>query len=155
MKIIALLQRLPPSQRFTLLAAQNFALNLGLTAALTEGLGLPPAWAFGITLVVMTAFQFVLLRYVVFPSRHRAWPAQLAEFLASIAAFRLLEYAAFVLVYESLGLHYLLTITGILMVSFLGKFLLYRFRVFAAPKTDSQQEPQPKQEKETRDGMTG
>jgi putative flippase GtrA len=134
-KIIALLQRLPPSQRFTLLAAQNFALNLGLTAALTEGLGLPPAWAFGITLVVMTALQFVLLRYVVFPSRHRAWPAQLAEFLASIAAFRLLEYAAFVLVYESLGLHYLLTITGILMVSFLGKFLLYRFRVFPAPKT--------------------
>ena len=114
----------------------SFALNLGLTAALSDGLGLPPALAFAVTLATVTTMQFLLLRHVVFPSRHRPWLKQLGEFLASIAAFRALEYAAFVLIYQTLGLHYLLTVALVLSASFVGKFLVYRFRVFASPKRE-------------------
>ena len=121
------------------MAVQSFAMNLGLTAALREGAGLPPAVAFGLTLIVVTTINFLLLRHVVFPSRHRPWFAQLAEFVGSIAAFRLAEYAAFVLIYEALGVHYLLTITAILTASFVGKFLVYRLRIFpeAGPRSDA------------------
>lgn len=133
MNVWSRFRRLPKSARFLAIATVNFGLNLGITALLHEALGLPPAAAFAITLVIVTLFSFVMFRFVVFESTHRRWPVQLAEFVASVAGFRLLEYGGFLLIHTWGGVHYLVTAAAVLTGSFVAKFLWYRLRVFAEP----------------------
>ncbi|MEM1355350.1 MAG: GtrA family protein [Planctomycetota bacterium] len=116
--------------RFGLLSAMSFTLNLGVTVAATELLGLSSFISVALAMVLTTLSNFLILRYFVFPGAGQGWCQQFSGFVASIAGFRLAEYLAFAALHGGLGWHYLPVYASVLIVSLVGKFLLLRKTVF-------------------------
>lgn len=119
-------------RRFILISALSFVSYLAITAAATELFGVPPWAAAIIAMVGVTKMNFWFMRRYVFPGSREPWPTQLARFVASIAAFRVAEYTAFLITTELLGLPYLPSYALILVVSFALKFVVFRNHVFGA-----------------------
>ncbi len=105
--------------------------NLMITAFCHEYLGLKEQTAFGIALVIAFFLSFYLMRYYIRRAQSGPFWKQLGGFFISALVFRLLEYLAFGLIYDAIGLHYLLTIILVNGTSFVLKFFYYRVLVFA------------------------
>jgi putative flippase GtrA len=116
--------------RFAGLGGISFATNVGLTAFLHELVHLPEEVAFAISLVTVFTMNFLACRYVVFSGRAGDPKRQLVLYALSSLGFRLGEYLAFLALHTWLGTPYLLAIFVVLGVSFVIKFLYYRFVVF-------------------------
>lgn len=121
--------------RFALLSAISFVGYLGLTALMHEGLGLSSYVAVPIAMACITLFNFFSLRLVIFKPTTRGWFAELLGFLASIAGFRVAEYAAFIVLHGLLDLPYLPAYAAILATSAVCKFLFLRNILFASATT--------------------
>ncbi len=122
--------------RFGMLAAISAALSFGLTIGLHELAGVRAHAAYAVALLVAFVVNFLAMRHAVF--RAQAGPArcQLALHALTAIAFRVGEYAAFLLLHWCLGLHYVLAMVAIQGLSFLGKFFVYRNVVFRLPSHD-------------------
>lgn len=121
--------------RFALLSGLSFTVNLSLVYALHEWAGMSSLIAVPIAMAVVTAMNFVALRWFVFGHDGRTWWSQMIGFVVSIAGFRLIEYLAFLLIHGLLGAPYLIAYAGILIASLVGKFLFLRGTVFrTSPK---------------------
>lgn len=111
----------------------RFAVSTGLSAVLSFGLPIALHEYFGVAEKTGVAIGFaaayvgniVLLRVFVFRSQG-SWRQQLARFIPANAVFRLLEYGAFLLLFERLGLDYRLAVLIVLGTSTLVKFFAYR-----------------------------
>lgn len=117
--------------RFFIASGGSFLAILGLTAFLHQVAGLAPSLAYGITLITVFIANFMILRSWVYKLRKddgKAWK-QFLHTAAASAVFRALEYGGFLVVY-ALGVQYLLAIVLVMVPSFLGKYLYYKFRVF-------------------------
>ena len=123
--------------RFALLSGLSFVVNLSLTAALHEALGLSSLIAVPIAMACVTVMNFGALRWFVFGHDGRSAWRQFVGFITSIAGFRLAEYLAFALVHGALGAPYLVTYAAILVCSLIGKFVLLRGTVFRTTKLES------------------
>lgn len=119
--------------RFGLGAGLSLSISLGGTALLVEGLGVPPAWAFPLSLVAATAVNFLFTRFFVFRGTVVPWKSQLVTYLASSVLFRGAEYAGFLVLLRAAGAPYPVAIIAAQVVSFVAKFLFYRAVVFARP----------------------
>lgn len=115
-----------PSARFALLGALSFAGNLGLTAGLHRGLGLPADAAFAVALTAVFAANFVGMRTFVHPGQSGGAGRQLALFLACSAGFRGLEYGSFLALRSAFGIPYGAAIVATLGASFLVKHVSYK-----------------------------
>lgn len=117
--------------RYAMLSAVSFVGNLGLLFVLHEWIGISSYIAVPIAALSMTLFNFVTLRLVIFEATDRGLAKELAGFLASIALFRVAEYAAFVSLHGLLGMTYLYAYALVLVVSAVSKFLFMRSVLFA------------------------
>ncbi|MFK7767650.1 MAG: GtrA family protein [Mariniblastus sp.] len=132
-----LLSRLGSVFRFGKLSILSFALNLGLTVGLHEWLQFTTTIAFAISIVIVYLFNFVGMRLYVFPQRAESGPSvvkQATAFLITSAAFRVLDYGAFLLFNVVFGLYYVVAIVIVSGISFVLKFFFYRRWVFAGKK---------------------
>jgi putative flippase GtrA len=120
--------------RFALLSGMSFVVNLSMTFALHERVGLSSLIAVPIAMACVTAMNFAALRWFVFGHDGRSVWHQFAGFVGSIAGFRLVEYAAFALFHGVFGSPYLTTYAAILVASLIGKFVLLRGTVFRTHK---------------------
>jgi putative flippase GtrA len=116
--------------RFCLITGLSYAINVGLTAALTELAGWPEEAAFAAALVVAMTSNFLFMRYWIYDGAAGSGPRQVLLYLLSSVIFRGLEYALFLVAHTWLGVPYVLAITGVLGLSFLTKFFYYRAVVF-------------------------
>ncbi|MFN3167338.1 MAG: GtrA family protein [Phycisphaeraceae bacterium] len=127
--------------RFALLSGLSFLVNLSMTALLHEWAGLSGLVAVPIAMACVTVMNFAALRWFVFGHDGRGVGHQFAGFVASIAGFRLAEYAAFALLHGVFGSPYLITYATILVASLIGKFTLLRGTVFRTYKPPTRPNP--------------
>jgi putative flippase GtrA len=120
--------------RYLLLSGLSFGGNLGLTVLLHEWIGLSSLVAVPIAMVFVTLLNFVTLKLFIFNHGEQGWAKQLGGFVASIAAFRVTEYAAFVVIHGLLGTPYVIAYASILTASAVCKFLFLRNILFAGPR---------------------
>lgn len=119
--------------RFGLLSGLSLVVSVGLTVVLHEAVGMLEEWAFGISLVVVFAVNFVACKYWVFEGKAGDLKRQLVIFALSSAGFRLAEYLGFLLVHTVLGVYYLWAMIGLKSAVVLSKFFYYRAVVFRSP----------------------
>ena len=117
--------------RYGLVSALSFVSILGITAFLHEIIGAGEEWAFAIALVSVFFLNFWLMRMFVYPGQTRGAAGQFLQTLGASLGFRVLEYAAFLLLHTGLGMQYLATSAVVLIASFCAKFIFYRHVVFA------------------------
>ena len=114
----------------------SFIVNLGLTVGLHEGLGVKAELAYGVALVTVFFMNFVFFRYYVFIQEKPApIGQQFAAYTGSALAFRLAEYAGFVIIHSFLGLHYVATVILVQGIAFVIKFFFYG-KLFQSHKTN-------------------
>ena len=118
---------------FILASGIGFAINVGLTAFLHEILGIPPGIAFAAALACAYAVNFFNNRKWVFASDAATVP-QVVRFLSVSLVFRLLEYLVFLILYSTLGMHYLLAVLISLFSFYFLKFFVYKELVFTSKR---------------------
>ncbi len=116
--------------RFLGVSAVGFVLNLGITVFLHEFLGATEELAFALALLTVFSYNFAACRYFIFRATSSDPRRQLLKYALSSAVFRLVEYAAFVLVHTILGVQYLVAAVLILATSFFSKYFFYGNVVF-------------------------
>lgn len=116
--------------RFFLLGVLSFFLTLGLTAFFHEMVALPEEGAYFCAILVVFLVNFSGARYFVFNADGKPIVKQFLQFVVSSLFFRGGEFLAFLLLHSLLGMYYLLATVIVMTVSFIGKFMFYRSRVF-------------------------
>jgi putative flippase GtrA len=122
---IAVLLR--PLGRFAGLGAASFVLTMGVTALLREVVGVPAEGAAAVALATALLANFLACRFFVFAGGGGPMAPQLVAFAASSLAFRGAEYGAFLVLLGPLSVPYLAALAVVLVVSFLVKFVYYRW----------------------------
>lgn len=118
--------------RLGVVALCSFLANVLLTFALTEVLSLPPQVALGAVLVFIFGANFWVTQRWVFSDRvmnSSGW-AQCVKCLLVSASFRVFEWLAFYLLLDLWRVHYVVTLVGVLCLSFAIKSLIYERYVF-------------------------
>lgn len=116
--------------RFLGLSGVSFVTNVGLTVLLKEKAGLAPEAALAISIVVVFCINFLACRYVVFDAQAQDFRRQLLLFAMASGGFRGAEYLAFIVGHRLLGIHYVVALVGILMLSMMAKFVFYQRVIF-------------------------
>jgi putative flippase GtrA len=116
--------------RFLGLSGVSFVTNVGLTVMLKEWMGLAPEAALAIAIVVVFTMNFLACRYVVFDARSQDFRKQLLLFAMASGGFRGSEYVAFIICHRLLGIHYVVALVGILVLSMMAKFVFYQRVIF-------------------------
>ena len=116
--------------RYLAWSAVSFVSNVGLSFALYDLVQLPGEAAFLLALLLMFVVNFLGLRYFVYRSFSAPPLGQFGKYALSAAGFRLSEYLAFLAAHTVLGSPYRPTVVGVLIVSFLFKYVFYRRFVF-------------------------
>jgi putative flippase GtrA len=118
--------------RLGVVALCSFLANVLLTFALTEALSLPPQVALGAVLVFIFSANFWVTQRWVFGGRvmnSSGWE-QCVKCLLVSASFRVFEWLAFYLLLDLWRFHYVVTLVGVLCLSFALKSLIYERYVF-------------------------
>lgn len=124
--------------RFGKLSVVSFAINLGLTITLHEWVGLATTLSFAITILFLYFFNFGAMRLYVFPVRAQRGHSVVKQatcFLISSAAFRALDYAAFLVLHLVFGFYYIATIIIVSGISFIVKYFFYNRWIFGVVKS--------------------
>jgi putative flippase GtrA len=116
--------------RYAVASAFSFFFVIGCTAALHEVVGLSETLAPALALLFAFVVNFVLLRTYVFPGQSAPVGRQMAETAVTSLAFRVVEYAIFLVFHLGLDVNYLIATGASVCVSALGKFFVYREIVF-------------------------
>ncbi len=121
---------LPRALRFVGLGGVSFLTNVGLTVLLTERLHLAPEAALAIAIGFVFVMNFLACRYFVFDAHAQDFRRQLLLFALASGGFRGSEYVAFLVCHRLFGIHYVVALVGILVVSMMAKFVFYQRVVF-------------------------
>jgi len=103
---------------------------MAVSAVGTEILGIADRLSVGIALASALAFNFALLRSFVFPGQSAPIGPQLAATVVTSLSFRVLEYGIFLGLNAVAGFNYLIATACAVVISFGGKFFVYRNLVF-------------------------
>lgn len=128
---------------YALLSAVSFAGNLGLTVWFHEWAGVSSFLAVPMAMALITLFNFYAIKLFVFKNGWHQWGKQLIGFIASIFAFRLAEYIAFVVFHGLMAVPYTPAYAFILAVSAACKFFFLRQVLFVQPPRATLYEPIP------------
>ena len=112
--------------RFGISSGFSAALSFGLPLLLHEYFGVAETLAVAIGFGVAYPGNIWLLRNFVFRSTGN-WRGEVFRYVVWNAVARLLEYAAFYLLFRSLGFDYRIALLVVLGVSAMLKFFLYRW----------------------------
>ena len=132
--------------RFIGLSGVSFATNVGLTVLLKERVGLIPEAALAIAIAVVFCINFLACRYFVFGAQSQAFGRQLFLFALASGGFRGTEYVAFVICHRLLGIHYVVALVGILVISLMAKFVFYQRVIFRGRTTVAEPEVERRQD---------
>ena len=118
--------------RYTVVSGLSFASIFVLTVLLHEVLIITEELAYGITLVVVFAMNFSLMRFWVYRHTRHEKNALRQLGLTALAslAFRLLEFGGFLLLHTWIGVYYLIAMVIVNGGSFIGKFFFLHSVVF-------------------------
>lgn len=116
--------------RYAAVSAFSFCWILSASAFGAEVLGLAERLAVAIALLSALVINFTLLRAFVFPGQSAPIGTQLAATAVTSASFRLLEYGIFLALDAVTGVHYLAATACAVLISAVGKFVVYRNLVF-------------------------
>ncbi|MEE2934443.1 MAG: GtrA family protein [Planctomycetota bacterium] len=116
--------------RFIVQATISLGLTTAIPTVLVEVFGVPAAVAVLVSFLCVFFVNFAVCRWYVFDSTDIAISTQLLAFAASTAGFRGFEYLLFIALHLLLALPYLPVLVGVLVVSFIAKFLFYSTAVF-------------------------
>lgn len=128
--------------RYIVSSAASFAISFGSPIALHEGFAVPPQIAVAIGLVLAFFFNFVSGKYFVYRSGGHIL-REFVSFATVNAAFRLLEYACFTLLFLNFGVKYYIANFAVILASFPVKFFVYNFTVYATPRLSRHLERNP------------
>jgi putative flippase GtrA len=103
----------------------SFAVNIGITSSLHEGIGVSPEISFAVALLVVFVMNFAAMRWWIFAGTNRRLGSQLLGFGFSSLAFRGLEYCGYLVLYRVLGIPYLGAAVATIGVSFVAKYVVY------------------------------
>ena len=117
------------SYRFGLASGLSALITLGIPVVLHELISVDEEISVAIAMAIALIVNFFVTRNFVFRSQRAVIPG-MASFFVSSVVFRLLEFGAFVLLFRTLQLNYLLVLVSILTVSFVVKFFYHRFYTF-------------------------
>lgn len=112
--------------RFMVSTGFSAAMSFGLPIILHERVGVAERFAVAIGFAAAYVGNIVLLRLFVFRSRG-SWRKQLSRYIPANGAFRLAEYAAFLLLFERADLDYRIAMLVVLGTSACFKFFVYRW----------------------------
>lgn len=129
--------------RYAAVSAFSFCWILSVSALGAEVVGLPERLAVAIALVSALVINFTLLRVFVFPGQSASIGPQFAATAATSFSFRLLEYGIFLLLDALAGLHYLVATACAVLLSAVGKFVVYRNVVFRRVPLEGQPPTRP------------
>lgn len=118
--------------RWSAFSVGSFLTVVSLTALLRESVGLNEKAAFAIPLVLVFFANFVTMRYLVYDGPRRPIARQFAHYSVSATIFRGLEYVAYWLSLDLLGVNYLIAVLVIMPTAFLLKFLFYKVAIFGS-----------------------
>lgn len=118
---------------YALLSAVSFVGNIGLTVGFHEWAGISSFLAVPMAMTLITLFNFFSVKCFVFKNGWHQWGKQLTGFIASIFAFRVAEYVAFVLLHGLMAVPYTPAYAFILALSAGGKFFFLRQVLFVQP----------------------
>jgi putative flippase GtrA len=119
----------PVFARYVAVAAANYCLLVSGTYCLVNFAGVYYFWAYAMSLSVVVIINFALSMRWTFGVRGRV--AERARSYAFWLTFFAALNAALVRLFtEALGIHYLLSISGVTASLFILKYLTYRSRVF-------------------------
>jgi putative flippase GtrA len=110
--------------RFAILTCVSATVTVGVPILLREGWQVSPKIGAAIAFALAFLINFVTLRKIVFDSPHTA-SRDLIIYAVSTGTFRLLEYAAFVMLLI-LHVQYVLALVSVLSCSAVAKFVWYR-----------------------------
>ncbi len=119
------------ASRYMVSSAASMGMAFVWNGLWIEGAGIPAEWAYPLTLALVTAQNFFVMRHWVYPSGKRPLGRQLVEFLASVVAFRGLEWVAFLLWTRVLGFHWALATATNQVLFFACKYVFYQKKVFS------------------------
>jgi putative flippase GtrA len=111
--------------RFLVATGASMVFSLGGSAFFTEVIHLPARLSVAAALVLAFLFNFFFLRLFVFRSTAPKG-RQLLHFGLTSIGFRGAEYLLFLLLYETTGLPYMISLILSLGLSFVGKFIYHR-----------------------------
>lgn len=115
--------------RFVASGAPSLAVGFATAVALRELAGLPPEIAGAAGLVASLLLSFVIVRRFVF-ARTGPPGGEFVRYVAISLGFRAIEYLAYLLLLDRLGLAYPAAYLVVVSCSVVAKFLLYRGFVF-------------------------
>lgn len=122
--------------RFGLMTAMSATISVGMPVLLHEVFGVAPRIAVAIAFLSAFVVSFATTRSLVFASNGTI-RRDFFIFAGSTAAFRVSEYLAFLLLMDTLGLHYVAALVVALVVSSVVKFFWYRYTFGAAATRNS------------------
>lgn len=117
--------------RFAAASGASALLSLGIPIVLREGFGVPANTAVAVGFVTVFCVNFFTSRRIVFRSSGGS-RADFARFCIASAAFRGAEYGAFLILNDVLRVPYVAALVGILGVSAVTKFFVFRRYVYPA-----------------------
>lgn len=112
--------------RFMVSTGFSAAMSFLLPIALHELFGVPEKTAVAIGFVTAYLGNMLLLRVFVFKSTND-WKRDIAGYIVTNGAFRLMEYGAFIALLNYSGLRYIPVLLIVLGVSAVVKFFAYRW----------------------------
>ena len=116
--------------RYVIASALSAILTLLLPVILTEIFEITVNISVGISLFAAYIFNFIVVRFYVFRSDGSPL-LELIKFALTSGIFRLAEYVAFYILYDTLDYNYLIVLVGVLLSSFCIKFFVQRMCVFS------------------------
>lgn len=122
--------------RWLAAGGMSFFTATGTTVALHEGGGVSERFAFLAALVVVFVLNFLTMRYFVYGRPLMPIMPQFARYGVSAVLIRGLEFVAYAVSVDWLGIHYVVAMAVILPTSMLFKFFYYGGVVFGWGRDD-------------------
>ncbi len=128
--------------RYLLMTLLSAGLTLALPILFHEAFGVRKELAVALALATAFAVNFFTVRIVVFRSAGNPI-SEFVRYALTNATFRIAEYLLFIILHTVLEIYYILVLGGVLVLSFIVKFIVYRFLVFKTPALDRNEVPGP------------
>jgi putative flippase GtrA len=126
-----------PMSRMAGVGILSVLVNICVTTILHKVAGLQEEHAYLIGLAAVLVMNFLACRYVIFSGSKGNIRRQAVGFLVSSTAFRGVEYGCFLALHSLMGVHYIISIVAISIVSFLAKFFFFGRVVFRTNADES------------------
>ena len=120
------------AKRYVLATAFSAGMSLGLPIILVSLAGLPEELSVACSFVIALVINFFNVRLFVFRSNGPIL-VEFTAFLATNGLIRLVEYAGFLLLFDLIGLNYIVALASILAFSSIMRFFIFA-RIFTGSR---------------------